>query len=69
MADIYYQGFCRPPKWDVAEGARMYAGGVRVCDIARKLGASYTSVYFRARRYWSRETAERYEREVSTWAD
>lgn len=63
MAETYYKGFCKPPKWDVNEGKRLYDAGMRVCDIARALGASHNAVQTYARRHWSPAALGGYRRE------
>lgn len=42
----------KKPTWDVAAGARMYADGVAIFEIAKALEQPYYRVYDYARRNW-----------------
>lgn len=52
MPKSKYQGFCKPPSWDVEEGKRLFDSGMRVVDIARKLGIEYHKVWFYCKSHW-----------------
>lgn len=43
----------RGPAWDVEAGKKMYDAGMRICDIARTLGASEASIRTYASRHWT----------------